>query len=122
MLLYTSVYSRVRKYTPFAIGLLAAMRVYDLQIDEWNESEAAQHGVSEAEIRQVLDGEPVFLPNKKGHQAPVVMIGPTHGGRLLTVPLGHTGIDHVWRPASAWDSSRGEAARYHAAFTRRPTR
>jgi hypothetical protein len=98
------------------------IRVYDLQIDDWNADEAARHGVSEAEIRQVLDGEPVFLPNKKGHPAPIVMMGPTYGGRLLTVPLGPTGVDEVWRPATAWDSSHGERARYDAARRSRPTR
>ena len=98
------------------------IRVYDLQVDDWNADEAAAHGVSEAEIRQVLDEEPIFLPNKKGHSAPVIMIGPTFGGRLLTVPLRPTGVEGVWRPASAWDSSKAEWARYDAARSRRPTR
>ena len=98
------------------------IRVYDLQIDDANADEAARHGVSEAEMRQVLDGEPAFLPNKKGHRAPIVMIGPTFGGRLLTIPLSPTGMDEVWRPATAWDSSAGERARYDAARSNRPTR
>ena len=91
------------------------VRIDDLQFDEWNESEMARHNVSEREVRQVLDGEPVFLPNKKGHAAPIVMLGMTYGGRLLTVPLGRTGVEGLWRPASAWDSSKGERARYDAA-------
>jgi len=98
------------------------IRVYDLQIDDWNADEAARHGVAEAEMRQVLDGEPVFLRNKKGRQAPAIMIGPTFGGRLLTVPLSPTGVEEVWRPTTAWDSSKDERARYDAARTGRPTR
>lgn len=40
------------------------IRVLALQFDEANEDEMAPHRVSEREVRQVLDGEPVFLPNK----------------------------------------------------------
>ena len=91
------------------------VRVYDLQFDEWNEGEMARHHVTAREVLQVLDGDPVFLPNKRGHAAPIIMIGPTFGGRFLTVPLGRTGAEGVWRPATAWDSSSGERARYDAA-------
>lgn len=98
------------------------VRVDSLQFDEGNEDEMAPHHVNEREVRQVLDGEPVLLPNKKGHEAPIVMIGPTFGGRFLTVPLGRTGLEGVWRPATAWDSSRGERARYDAAHSGHPTR
>ena len=91
------------------------IRVHDLQFDESNEDEMARHRVVAREVLQVLDGEPVFLPNKRGHEAPIVMIGPTFGGRFLTVPLGQTAAEGVWRPATAWDSSSGELARYRAA-------
>jgi len=97
-------------------------RIFELQIDDWNADEAARHGVSERELRQVLDNAPVFISNKKGHRAPIVMIGPTFGGRLLTVPLSPTDIETVWRPATAWDSSAGEASRYHAALPHHPSR
>jgi hypothetical protein len=91
------------------------LEIYDLEIDEWNETEMARHRVRPIEAVQVLDGEPVFLPNKKPHAASVVMIGPTHGGRLLTVPLAPTARPGVWRPATAWDASDGERARYRNA-------
>lgn len=77
------------------------MRVYDLDIDDGNADEAARHGVSEREMRQGLDNAPVFKPNKKGHEAPVVMIGPTFGGRFLTIPLSLTWDETRWRPATA---------------------
>jgi len=91
------------------------LRIFDLQIDDWNEEEAARHNVTEQEIRQVLDNTPIFLPNKKRHAAPVIMIGPTYGGRFLTVPLRPTDIQGIWRPATAFPSSDGEIARYEAA-------
>lgn len=51
-------------------------RVFDLVFDEWNEREYAPHGVHAEEILQTLDNAPVFLPNKRGHGATLVMIGP----------------------------------------------
>ena len=91
------------------------VNIFELQIDDWNADEAARHHVSEREIRQVLDNEPILLPNKRGHEAPIIMIGPTFGGRMLTIPLSPTAMDGVWRPATAWDSSAGERARYQSA-------
>jgi hypothetical protein len=91
------------------------LRIEALEIDDANEDEAARHHVTGREMRQVLNGEPVFLPNKKVHAAPVVMIGRTHGGRLLTIPLQRTARADIWRPATAWEASVGEQARYRAA-------
>ena len=94
-------------------------RVFDLEIDEWNESECARHGVdADTELFEVLDEKPVFLPNKGRHRAPMVMIGPTSSGRLLTVPLVPTDRDGVWRPATAWPSSQSERSRYEKAKSR----
>jgi hypothetical protein len=98
------------------------IRVDELEFDDDNVDHMAPHNVRERDVRQVLDGEPVFLPNKKGHMATVIMIGPTYGGRFLTVPLSRTGVEGRWRPVTAWDSSAGERARYDAGLSRRPTR
>jgi hypothetical protein len=98
------------------------IRVDELEFDDGNVDHMAPHGIRERDVRQVLDHEPVFLPNKKGHAASVVMIGPTFGGRLLTIPLSQTAVERRWRPVTAWDSSKGERARYDAGFPHRPTR
>jgi hypothetical protein len=95
------------------------LRVYELEIDDWNADEAARHRVREAEIRQVLDNAPIFKPNKKGHKAPIVMIGPTFGGRFLTIPLSPTRDETVWRPATAWESSDNERMLYQGARGRK---
>ena len=55
-------------------------RIDALQIDEGNEAECARHGVTARELLQVLDGAPVFFRNRRGHRAPLVMVGPTAGG------------------------------------------
>ncbi len=91
------------------------LKVFELEFDDWNESEAARHNVTPREIMQVLDeGDPVFATNKKGHAASILMIGPTLGGRFLTVPLAATPLEGRWRPATAFDSTAPEIARYRA--------
>ena len=95
------------------------IQVHDLEFDEWNEDEMWAHRVSADEVRQVLDNAPAFVPNKRAHPAPVVMLGQTYGGRWLTVPLDKTARPAVWRPATAWDSTKAEQARYRADRQRR---
>jgi hypothetical protein len=95
---------------------MPAMRpqVFDLEIDEWNERECGQHGVTPLELFQVLDEAPLFFPNKRRHRATLLMIGPTGGGRCLTVPIAPTDRAGVWRPATAWRSTVAELAKYRA--------
>ncbi len=71
-------------------------QVYDLELDEGNESEMARHGVSADDVRQVLDNAPKMFENKGGRSADLVMVGPTSGGRFLTVPLARTPVPGVW--------------------------
>jgi|GEM_PF-6530432 len=93
------------------------LQVFDLEFDEWNEGEMARHHVTEREVRQVLDNDPVFLRNKKTHPAPIVMIGPTYGGRMLTVPwarqpspvLGDRQLGGMLLMTSACGTARQEA-------------
>lgn len=66
-------------------------QVFELEFDDWNEAEMARHRVTAREVRQVLDGDPAFFRNKKRHAAPIIMVGATLGGRLLTVPVAPTG-------------------------------
>lgn len=94
------------------------LRIFEFQFDDWNREELHRHRVTEDEVRQVLDNDPVFLPNVKAGMAPVVMIGYTFGGRLLTIPLDRTPVEHVWRPATGWDASPDQRARHAAARQR----
>lgn len=88
--------------------------VFDLQFDTSNVGEMDRHAVTEDEVWQVLDGSPVFLPNKKAHAATLLMVGPTLGGRFVIVPLAPMAERGLWRPVTAWTSSGGEVTRYYA--------
>ena len=90
------------------------MYVDELEIDDYNTAEMARHRVSPRDVRQVLNNAPRFFRNKKGRSATQVMIGPTDGGRMLTVPLTPTSIRGMWRPATAFDAGRADLARYNA--------
>lgn len=92
-----------------------ALEIRELQFDDWNEAECARHGVTPVEVWQVLDCEPEFFPNKKPHVARYIMVGPTLGGRFLTVPLAETPVSGTWRPATAFDSNDHDRGRYRAA-------
>jgi hypothetical protein len=102
------------RYYPGNGGVAWERVVYvdELEIDEYNTVEMARHGVTPREVRQVLNNAPRFFRNKRGHRATHIMIGPTDGGRMLTVPLTPTSIRGEWRPATAFDAGRGDRARY----------
>ena len=47
----------------------------------------ARHGVSAAEVVQVIANRHVTVPNPRGEAGSIPLIGETDGGRLLTIPL-----------------------------------
>ncbi|MGH2559378.1 MAG: hypothetical protein ACRDJH_09955, partial [Thermomicrobiales bacterium] len=71
--------------------------------DEWNLDHIVKHGVSRAEVEEVIDLGPVFQQAYKGR---ALAIGPTQSGRVLAVVLGpvpdQPGTFYVFsaRPAS----------------------
>jgi uncharacterized DUF497 family protein len=94
---------------------MARHLVAQLIIDRHNRAEMARHGVSRREVDQILWNRRVIGPNPRGEPGSILLIGETHGGRLLTVPLAPTDDPTTWRPATAFDASR-----YHRAlFDRR---
>lgn len=90
------------------------MDVLDLFIDEANELKLASHGVSVREALQVLSGAYRVMRNESEARggAPFVLIGPTKGGRFLTMPIDPSFEETVWRPRTAYDSRPREIARY----------
>ena len=62
-------------------------RVSALIVDEHNLGEMARHGVSAAEVVQVIANRHVTVPKPRGEAGSIPLIGETDGGRLLTIPL-----------------------------------
>ncbi len=88
-----------------------SIAVEELRFDDENEAECAAHGVSVAEVIQVLIDEPRFYRNAKDKRASHLMLGPTFSGRLLLVPIEQVG-EGVWRPVTAYEPSAHQRGRY----------
>ena len=61
--------------------------VQELVFDAINEAKFADHGVGVMEVLDVLDLEPRFFVNRRARRASHVMVGRTHSGRVLIVPI-----------------------------------
>ena len=90
------------------------LRIDDFEFDEHNEAEMARHGVTPAEVFEVLSRGPgaglaryQIRRNRKQHaeNQPYVMIGATYGGRMLLIPIKPLDELGLWRPATAFDQS-----------------
>jgi uncharacterized DUF497 family protein len=86
--------------------------IRELELDDENEAKAANHGVSVIELFQLLDCTIRVFKNRKDRAAAHLMIGRTHGGRTITVPIVETPVPGRWRPVTAWPSTDAEKARY----------
>lgn len=78
------------------------MRITEIEIDEANEGHLTRHGVSLAEVQQVLESQPDIRRNRKGRAATHVARGVTRGGRRVLVPFVDLGDGRV-RPVTAWE-------------------
>lgn len=83
-----------------------------IEFDDGNESELAGHGISAAEVAQLLLNEPSWAPNTKGRAGLWLAVGYTDGGRALTVPMAYDEVRLAVRPITGWDSTSGERTRY----------
>ena len=88
------------------------VEVTDLKFDDANTDKLHSHGVTVREARQVLLNAPRFLRNRSEGGAPFVLIGPTFGGRFITLPIDPTDERGVWRPRTGYPSRANERARY----------
>ena len=81
-----------------------------LDWDEWNRTHIARHNVTPDETEQVCFGAPVFREASKGR---VMAIGPTDGGRMLTIVLGENPREAgTYYAFTARPASRQERRRY----------
>ena len=75
----------------------------------------ASHGITPEEVRQVNEGDRIVIRNPRPRvEGSVLMIGPTHGGRILTVVLNPESLDAgAWHVRTAWQASVAQTRRYH---------
>ena len=87
-----------------------------LLFSETTLAKLASHAIiTPEEVRQVNDGDrSIVIRNPRPRfEGSVLMIGPTHGGRILTVVLDPEPIDSgAWHVRTAWEASPAQVSRY----------
>jgi uncharacterized DUF497 family protein len=94
----------------------SAPRVDELEFDDYNREELAQHGIDLLQVHAVLGRQPVFVRNKRGRAATYKVIGPDNGGTMLTIPIAPTAVPGQWRPVTGWASTRGEITLWRKSY------
>ena len=70
--------------------------------DEANEEKIGAHGLTIAQVDQILDESYVVVLNRKGRRAPLLLVGHDHGGTCIATPIEPSHYDGWWRPITAW--------------------
>ena len=83
-----------------------------LQFDDANQAELAAHDVSPTDASQVFWNSPIYMPNRRSVTGEWLMIGPTDGGRFLTISVVCDEITWLTRPITGWDSDPSQVARW----------
>lgn len=89
--------------------------IEDLAITPVNEAKMSSHAVSVEEVFDVVgspDREDFRNPSTTPGVAPYVVVGPTRGGRILTVPVDETDTPGLFYPRTAYDSGSRQLAMY----------
>jgi len=82
-----------------------AVEVRALIWDEQNEEHIAKHGVTPREVNQMVENPHIFVRNRRHRRGQLLMIGSTHGGRVLTVALAKAKSKDAWRPTTAYGAT-----------------
>lgn len=92
----------------------AVMLIAVLLFAETTVMKLAVHGITPEEVRQVNDGDRIVIRNPRPRvEGSVLMIGRTHGGRVLTVVLNPESADvGLWHVRTAWNASPAQIGRY----------
>jgi uncharacterized DUF497 family protein len=91
---------------------LLRIKVEEFAFDERNMTKLRSHRVSIKEVLEVLWNSPKAFRNRSPGGAPYVVIGPTHSGRMITLPIDATDEPEIWRPRTGYPSSQRETKRY----------
>jgi hypothetical protein len=85
-----------------------------LLFSETTLAKLAARGITPEEVRQLTVDDRIVVRNPRPRvEGSVLMIGPTYGGRILTVVLNPEPADPgAWHVRTAWDASSAQIGRY----------
>ena len=86
-----------------------AVEVHALSWDDENEKHITKHGVTLREVNQMVENTHIVVRNRRNRRAPL-LIGRTHGGRVLCVPIRKTREPDVWRPVTALPATEAQTS------------
>ena len=92
---------------------MASHWIDELRVSAGAEDKLWGHAVDVSEVLEVLWGAPRFFRSQAEDR--LRMIGPTSGGRLLTVVIEATDLAGVWDVVTGWQSSKGEGSAWRNA-------
>ncbi len=90
-------------------------RQVDIRLLRWtdhNRVKLSEHGISDAEVEEILNRDEWVPAANDAYPNQVRMIGLTFAGRLLTIVLEPTPKQGIWRPITGWDAAPAEVAYY----------
>lgn len=85
--------------------------VWEFDVDDDNASKFAAHGISENQLRTVLDRPFRIIRNRAERAADYLLIGRDSSGVCLTIPIAPTSDPTVWRPFTAWRCKASERSK-----------
>lgn len=85
----------------------------DNEEESGNTAHLAAHGIATHEAEEVFANGGVFVPNKRSGSGDWKLIGPTNGGRLLTLILVYKAERRVLRVFTGWESTNAERRRWY---------
>jgi hypothetical protein len=90
------------------------VRVAVLLFTQTTIDKLAAHGITPEEVRQVNDGDRILIRNPRPRvEGSRLMIGPTYGGRIITVVINPEPADPgAWHVRTGWPASIAQARRY----------
>ena len=89
---------------------MSSPTVEEFLVDEENEDKFWRHGLSAAQVLQVLEGAHRIKRNRKARRASHLVVGRDRQGRCIAVPIEPTHLPGLWRPVTAWPCKDHEAA------------
>jgi hypothetical protein len=90
------------------------MLIAVLLFSETTVAKLAAHAITPEAVRQLTGSDRIVICNPRPRvEGSVLMIGPTHGGRILTMVLNPEPTDAAsWHVRTAWDASVAQVRRY----------
>ena len=87
--------------------------IYWLEWDEATEEHLDAHGVSIADVWEVLRNEHITYPNHDEGEDRIYLLGRDEGGRILKISLAPTNDEGTWRPVTGFPATPGDINLFH---------